>query len=588
MYDVNTILVTVILVVAMAMFIWGRIRIDVIGLGVLVALFLLQLISPKQVLEGFANSATVTIASMFVISAGMERTGLVDWVARLLDRIAGKTRARLVVVLALTAALLSGFIINTAIVAVFIPVSMVLARGRNIAASKVLIPLSFASQFGGVCTLVGTTTNLIVNEIVIDRGLEPFGFFEFLPLGLAMAGAGIVYLVLLSGWLLPSRSAQAEGLDRARLADYFAEMEVTEKSSLIGQKWKGAGVEKEQKVKLANLLRAGKAVSKPPRTVIREGDVLLLYGHIEDLMDTGSKYDLQMGQKTRGGTSVDLELAEVLIPPGSNLVGRPLRSVGLFRRHRLSVLAVQRRGRTIRECIADCRLNEYDTVLLQGHKGDIAHVVNSPNAIVTSELTDLHVRRSRAAVAVAVVLGVVLLTTLDVIPIMLASLLGAAVMVFTRCLDIEEAYKAVDWQIVFLLAGVLPLGVAMQEHGAAQWLAENVLEPIAGTSPVILLAVLYGVTAVLTEAMSNKAAAAILAPIAFTTALALDIDPRPLLVAITFAASTSFATPIGYVTNTMIYSPGGYRFTDFTKIGVPLNIIFWGIAVALIPIIWPF
>jgi di/tricarboxylate transporter len=295
-----------------------------------------------------------------------------------------------------------------------------------------------------------------------------------------------------------------------------------------------------------------------------------------------------MGQRTRGGTSVDLKLAEVLIPPGSNLVGRPLRSVGLFRRHRLSVLAIQRRGHTIRECIGDCRLQEYDTVLLQGHEGDIAHVVNSPNAIVTSELTDLHIRRSRAVAAVAVVLGVVLLTTLNVIPIMLASLLGAAVMVFTRCLDIEEAYKAVDWQIVFLLAGVLPLGVAMQEHGAAQWLAENVLEPIAGTSSVILLAVLYGVTAVLTEAMSNKAAAAILAPIAFTTALALDIDPRPLLVAITFAASTSFATPIGYVTNTMIYSPGGYRFTDFTRIGVPLNIIFWGIAVALIPIIWPF
>jgi di/tricarboxylate transporter len=287
MYDVNTILVAVILVIAMGMFIWGKVRIDIVGLGVLVALFLLQLITPKQVLDGFANSATVTIASMFVISAGMDRTGLVDWVARHLDRIAGKTRTRLVVVLALTAALLSGFIINTAIVAVFIPVSMVLARSRNIAASKVLIPLSFASQFGGVCTLVGTTTNLIVNEIVIDRGLEAFGFFEFLPLGLAMAGAGIVYLVLLSGWLLPNRSAQAEGLDRARLADYFAEMAVTEKSSLIGQKWKEAKVEAEQKVKLSNLLRGGKAVSKPPRTVIREGDVLLLYGHVEDLIDAG-------------------------------------------------------------------------------------------------------------------------------------------------------------------------------------------------------------------------------------------------------------------------------------------------------------
>lgn len=588
MRDLNIILVAIILVVAMGLFSWGKIRVDVVAIGVLVALFVLKLITPEQVLYGFANPATVTIASMFVISAGMARTGLVEWVARHLDRLAGRTRGRLVVVLALTAAFLSGFIINMAIVAIFIPVSMVLSRSRNIAASKVLIPLSYASQFGGVCTLVGTTTNLIVNSIATERGLEPFGFFEFLPLGLAMVGAGIVYLVLVGGWLLPARRAQDEGLDRARLADYFAEMEVTEKSSLIGRTWKEAPVEGENGVRLANLLRGGKAVSKPPRTRIRAGDILLLYGHIERIMETGGKYGLVMEKKTRGGTSVDLKLAEVLIPPGSNLIGRPIQSVNLFRRNRLTVLAIQRRGHTIRERMADTRLSEYDTVLLQGHKGDIAHVMNSPNAIVTSELTDLHLRKSRAVVAVVVLLGVVLLTTLDVIPIMLAALLGAAVMVFTRCLDIEEAYRSIDWKIIFLLAGVLPLGLAVEEHGAALWLADHILEPMAGASPVALVAVIYGVTAVLTEAMSNKAAAAILAPIAFTTAVSLDIDPRPLLVAITFAASTSFATPIGYVTNTMIFSPGGYRFTDFTKIGVPLNLVFWGIATALIPLIWPF
>jgi len=586
--DANTILVAVVLVAAMGFFVWGRVRIDVVGLGVLVALFVLRLITPEQVLYGFANSATVTIGSMFVISAGMARTGLVDWAARHLDKIAGKKRAQLILVLALTAALLSGFILNTAVVAIFIPVAVVLSRSRNIAASKVLIPLSFASQFGGVCTLVGTTTNLIVNSIIVERGLEPFGFFEFLPLGLAMAGAGIVYLVFLGGLLLPSRSAQSEGSDRALLDDYVAEMLVTTKSSLIGETWKTARVEDHSKVQLANLIRGDKAVSKPPQTRIREDDVLMLYGHMESIMEVCGKYGLRLGRKTRGGTSVDLKLAEVLIPPQSNLIGRPLGSVDLFRRHRLTALAIQRRSRTLRESLADVRLAEYDTVLLEGHKGDIAFVSNSPNAIVTSELTELRLRKSRAVVAMAALLMVVILGALSVIPVMLAALLGAAAMVFTRCLDIDEAYKSIDWKIIFLLAGVLPLGLAVEEHGLALWLSDHILAPMADLGPVVLVAAIYGITAVLTEAMSNKAAAAILAPIAFTTALSLDIDPRPLLVAITFAASTSFATPIGYVTNTMVYSPGGYRFLDFARIGIPLNVVFWALATLLIPLIWPF
>ena len=241
----------------------------------------------------------------------------------------------------------------------------------------------------------------------------------------------------------------------------------------------------------------------------------------------------------------------------------------------------------MRESLADTRLAEYDTVLLEGHKGDIVFVSNSPNAIVTSELTELRLRKSRAIVAMAALLMVVILSAMSVIPVMLAALLGAAAMVFTRCLDIEEAYRSIDWKIIFLLAGVLPLGLAVEEHGLALWLSDHILGPMGDLGPVVLVAAIYGITAVLTEAMSNKAAAAILAPIAFTTALSLDIDPRPLLVAITFAASTSFATPIGYVTNTMVYSPGGYRFVDFAKIGVPLNIVFWALATLLIPLIWP-
>ncbi|HEY98580.1 MAG TPA: SLC13 family permease [Dehalococcoidia bacterium] len=592
MASLDMVLVGIIVIAAMAMFIWGKVRIDVIALCVLVLLFVLGLIESEHVLYGLANQATVTLAAMFIISEGLVRTGLVEWTARKLDHLAGKTELRLMLFLSLTAAILSAFIINAAIVAIFIPVAMVLARSRKIAPSRVLIPLSYASQFGGVCTIVGSSTNLIVNSIAVNNGMEPFGFFEFLPLGLAMVGAGLVYLAAVGRWLLPVRKAEAEQVDKYRLMDYLAELQVTEKSPLIGQTWETSKVGDETRIELANLLRETKAVSRPSRTRIKPGDILLLHGNIEQILQIESKYRLKTLKDARVKdqtlSSHNMKISEVLIPPGSNLIGRTLHESAFFRRHRLMILAIQRRGRTIRERLADIKLRENDTVLLQGDKDDIAHIMNSPNAIVTNELTDLYLRRNRAFLALAVVLAVVILTTLNVMPVMLAAVLGAVAMVVTQCLTIDEAYKAVDWKIIFLLAGVLPLGLALEESGATLWLADHVLEPLGGNGSVALLAALYFITALLTEAMSNNAAAAILAPIALSAAATLKIDPRPLLVAITFAASTSFATPIGYKTNTMIYSPGGYRFSDFTRVGVPLNLIFWGLAVLLIPLIWPF
>ncbi len=581
----------IVVLAAMVMFVWGKARVDIVALGVLAALFVLKLIEPDQVLYGLANSATVTVAAMFVISAGLMRTGLVEWAARELDKIAGKTELRLLLILSLTAALLSAFIINAAIVAIFIPVAIVLSRSRKIAPSRVLIPLSYASQFGGVCTLVGTSTNLIVNSIAVSQGMKPFGFFEFLPLGAAMAGAGLVYLAAVGRWLLPERQGEADQVDRYRLADYLAEMAVQEKSPLIGHAW-----EKSEaaggKVEMSNLLRGTKFVSHPSHTKIRAGDILLLHGNVDEILAMESRYGLSVLKNARVKdeemSSHNMKMTEVLVPPGSNLIGRGFRDTDFFTRHHLDVLAVQRRGRTMRESLLDLKLAENDTLLLLGHADDIVHIMNSPNVIVTDEMTELYLRKDRAATALAVLLLVVVVAAFNVLPIMEAAILGAVLMVLGRCLTIEEAYQSIDWKIIFLLAGVLPLGLALEQSGATAWLAGNVLEPLAGHGPVLLLAAFYLVTAVFTEAMSNNAAAAILAPIAFTTANSLGIDARPLLVAITFAASTSFATPIGYKTNTMIFSPGGYRFTDFTKIGVPLNLVFWGLAVWLIPLIWPF
>ena len=591
MLDINLILVLVIIIVAMGLFISGKLRVDLIALCVLIALLVLGLIRTDQALYGFANPATATIAAMFVISAGLARTGVVQWIALHIDKLAGKKEWRLILVLCLFIAFLSAFIINTATVAIFIPIAIVLAQRRRISTSHVLIPLSFASQFGGVCTLIGTSTNILVNSIAVERGLHPFGLFEFTPLGVIMSIVGIAYLLIAARWL-PKRKGEFEQIDKYRLADYLAELLVNADSPLIGKTWEQGKVSQETKVELSNLLRDGKAVSRPAGTKIRPGDLLLLNGNFNILMTLEAKYGLELQKDVRIRdqqlSSGEVTLLEALIPPRSNLVGRTLKDSEFFHRYKAAILAIQRRGKILRERLADIKLDDGDTLLLQGHKDDLSRLLTSPNLIVTNELSELYIRKDRAVIAVLVLLMVIILAAFSIVPIMIAALLGAGGMVLGRCLTIEETYKAIDWKIIFLLGGILPLGLALEQSGAALWIAETLTQSFSVFGPVVILAVVYIITAVLTEAMSNNAAAAILAPIAITIGLSMNVDPRPFLIAITFAASTSFATPIGYQTNTMVYAPGGYRFTDFLRIGGLLNLIFWGLAVLFIPMLWSF
>lgn len=587
----DMILVAIIVVVAMGFFAWGRFRIDLVAICVLIALLAFGLIPPELGLAGFASSATGTIAAMFVISAGLARTGAIDWLARRLDRLAGSGESRLLLVLGITLAALSAFIVNTATVAVFIPVAVVLARKRRLAPSRILIPLSYASQFGGVCTLIGTSTNLIINAFAVDAGLRPFGIFEFAPLGLVMVLVGMGYLMLLTPLLLPKRRGEEQQVDKYRLADYLAEYMVTEKSALIGKTWYASAATKKTKVELANFIRGDKPVSRPAHTVIREGDVLLLHGSVEELIETLNLYALKIQPQSLRDErlrSHNVKLVEALVPPRSRLINRTLNSYDFFRRHRAVVLGVQRRGKSLRERIGEISLAAGDTLLLQVHKDGLGGLLNSENVIVVNELTDILLRKRKVLTAVGILVAVVALAASGVVPILLAGLIGGVGMVVGRCISIEEAYSAIDWKIIMLLGGVIPLGMALERSGAAAWLADQVLAGFADSGPLVILALLYLVTAVFTEAMSNNAAAALLAPIALTLAVAMDVDPRPFLVAIAFSASTSFATPVGYQTNTMVYAPGGYKFTDFTRIGVPLNLLFWGLAVLLIPRIWPF
>jgi di/tricarboxylate transporter len=592
MPPLDNILILAITAAAAVLFVTEKLRVDLTALCVLGALLILQLIKPEQALYGFANTATATVAAMFVLSAGLVRTGLVEWLARHLDRFAGKGELKLIIVLCVTVALLSAFIINTATVAILIPIAVILAKARKIAPSRVLIPLSFASQFGGVCTLIGTSTNILVNSLAISNGLKRFNVFEFAPLGIILVIIGILYLAFFSRILIPKRKGVDEQIDKYRLCDYLAELKVKDGSPLIGKKW-GALKNKDLKnIDLIKIIRGDKATWRASKTTIRKDDYLLLHGNANELIKMKDNYQLE----TRADTVINdqklrsdkIELIEALVPPRSKLIGQTLRGADYIRRFGCVVLAIQRRDKILRDRLDDIDFDDGDTLLLQCDKESVRRIMQSKDLIATNELTELHLRKDRAVRALAIFISIILLAAFNIVSILVAALIGAVAMVVGRCITIEEAYNAIDWKVIFLLGGILPLGLALQETGTAAWLATTVMQPLLDMGPLIVLASFYLITAALTEMMSNNAAAILLVPIALSVAEIMGVSARPFLIAITFAASTSFATPIGYQTNTMIYAPGGYRFSDFARIGIPLNILFWVTTVLLAPIIWPF
>jgi di/tricarboxylate transporter len=592
MIEFNNILILIVMVVAMALFVSNKLRIDLISMGVLTTLLILGLLQPDQALSGFASLATGIVAAMFVLSAGLTRTGLIDWIARYMDKIAGQGRIRLILVLSFTVIILSAFILNTAIVAIFIPVVISLAKQRKLSPSQVLIPISFASQFGGACTLIGTSTNILVHTIAIDSGYPGFKLFEFAPLGLAVSAVGVIYLVVFSGILLPKRKEKLLEEDMYRLSDYLTELLVEENSPLIGQKWNELSKDQKKDIQLMNFIRDEKNVSNPAATVIREKDILLLSGDAEKLFKFKDTCKLEMRSNPKKDkkkvNSADLKLVEAIVPPRSYLEGRTLGHSDFRRRFGCTVLAIQRRGKIMRERLDKTRLDSGDTLLLRCNSKDLNRVMRSSDLIAANELTELQIRKDRAIMALSIIVLVVILAALEIIPILTAALAGALGMILSGCITPEEAYQAIDWKVIFLLGGILPLGLALQQTGTAEILASTFLKPLISFGPYALLAGLYFLTAALTETMSNTASAILLAPVALSAAGNLGVNPIPYLVAITFAASTSFSTPIGYQTNTMIFAPGGYRFFDFTRIGLPLNLIIGAVSIWLIPILWPF
>jgi di/tricarboxylate transporter len=583
-------LVLAILAGAVILFISEKFPIDLVAFMVLGALLVFGLVTPEEGISGFSNPATVTVAAMFILSAGLQKTGAVAVIGQLLIRFGRSHFTAMMVVMAAVGGM-SAFINNTAAVAVLIPMVMSLAAKRKITASKFLIPLSYASQFGGVCTLIGTSTNLLVSAISYQAGYGFFSMFEFSRLGLIMFAAGFVYFLLFGRWLLPERKAQ-ELTATYELGEYIAEMRITADSPLIGQTVMETNLGTEHDITILRTLDEQRRVWAPYRQRLREGTVLLVRGKLQELMELKKmeKLELNAEFELRDAALVDEDVAlvQALVPANSRLIGRTLKDTYFRHRYNALVLAIQRRGAPLREKLNSVRLQLGDALLIMATKRDIEQLRADDDFIVLEEVHEPSLRRRKVPFAIGIVALVVGLAALGVQPILVTAILGCIAMVLTRCLTLEEAQKAVDWKVIFLLGGMLPLGIAMEKSGAAQWISSSALGLVGGLGPVAVLAAFYLLTAILTESMSNNASAVLMAPIAIVTAVSMGVDPKPLLMAVTFAASTSFATPVGYQTNAMVYSVGGYRYTDFLRVGIPLNLIFWILAVIFIPRFWAF
>jgi len=588
-------LVLVILAAAVALFSTERFPVDFVAVMVLGAVVVTGLVTVEEGISGFSNPATITVGAMFVLSAGLTKTGALQTVARVLVRW-GKHPFVLLLLLIPAAALPSAFINNTPVVAVFLPLVLVVCAKRKFSPSKFLIPLSFASQFGGVCTLIGTSTNILVSTLSEKAGHGTFSMFEFGQLGLIMVGVGVVYFLTVGYWLLPERRGE-ELTATYQLGEYITELRVLPDSAVIGKTVAEAQFGKQYDVQVLEILRADSKLFSPLHETIREADVLLVRGQVGNLMElkTAANLAIEPEFKLRDATlrTAELTLVETVVAPQSGMIGRTLTQLDFRRRYNTIVLAIQRRGQMMREKLRDVPLSLGDALLLLGPPAEIAKLRAGPDFIVLEEVDEPAMRSGKGLFSLLIIALVVVFATVPLVngkalPILATAVLGCVAMVLTRCISLEEAYAAIDWKVIFLLAGVLPLGIAMEKTGTAQFIAKQGIALVGDWGPVAVLAMLYLLTAVLTECMSNNACAVLMTPIAISTAVSMGVSPKPFLVAIMFAASTAFATPVGYQTNTMIYNPGGYRFTDFMKVGIPLNVLFWIVAVYFIPKFWPF
>jgi di/tricarboxylate transporter len=563
---------------------------DVVLVAGVTVLLLAGVLTPQQALSGLANEGMVTVAVLYVVAAGLRETGGIAW---LVQGVLGRPRSLFSAQIRLMApvAAVSGFLNNTPVVAMFLPAVIDWARQNRLSVSRLLIPLSYAAILGGTCTLIGTSTNLVVNGLMTaEAGLPSLAMFDITWVGLPAALVGMAYLVFLGRWLLPDRKPVMSDLDDPR--EYTVEMLVEPGSPLAGKTIEAVGLRHLPGMYLVEIERDGQVLPAiGPHQQLRAGDRLVFAGVVESVVDLQRFRGLVPASDQvfkLGVPRPERCLTEAVVSDSGPLVGKSIRE-GRFRNlYQAAVIAVARNGERLPGKIGDIVLRPGDTLLLEADPGFADRQRNSRDFFLVSRLPDSRpLRTDRAVVAIAILAGMVLAATFEWLPMLQAAMLAAGLMLVTRCLNGGAARSAVDWQVLITIAASFGLGHALETTGAARIIAENLIA-LAGGNPWLTLAVVYIVTMLFTELITNNAAAVLVFPIALSTSQALGVSFLPFAIAIMMAASASFSTPIGYQTNLMVYGPGGYRFTDYFKVGIPLNLLLAIVTITLTPLIWPF
>ena len=581
------------------LFVMELFPLDVTALSILAVVLVLGYISPEEAISGFANPAVITIALLFVLSHALQKSGILEYMVIRLNKLTERSRFLGLFVFLISVALASAFVNNTAIVAIFIPLTIRLAQKYNLSPSKLLMPLSYIAIIGGTLTLVGTSTNLLVNSIYVNSisSSPPLGMFEFAKFGLVMLVIGMAYLLIAVPFLIPSRTVTSSLTKSYHMGGYLTELKVSAESPLVGRTCKERAVNKNYDITVLDILRDGKLISNNIRdTFIHPEDILFVRGSLENFlrMKEVEKVTMLTDEKLTQDELIhdDNTLVECLITNQTDLVGKSLMEINFRRRFGSFILAIRREGEILRKKIAHVVLQAFDTLLIYGPIEKIKELSESGDFIVLGEIEATLQKHKYWWVSVAVILGTVILAALGIVPILKGALIGTIFLLVIRVITANEAYQSINWQVIVLIAALIPLGIVIQKSGTAFWIG-TVLNDIANAfnpliRPTIMLSLVYLVTIILTEMTSNAATAIIMTPIAISAAQQMGLDPRTFVFAVCFAASASFITPIGYQTNLMVYGPGGYKFTDYVRVGLPLAIVLWCIATWLIPILWPF
>jgi di/tricarboxylate transporter len=591
--SLEVIIVLSVLAIAVFLFVTEKLPIDLVALSAMGVLLLTGILTPREALSGFSDDATITIAAMFILSAGLFRTGVVNYLGRSVIKFFHRNFWVAMILLMLLVGVISGFINNTPVVAIFLPILLQVSRETDISASKLLMPLSFASIFGGICTLIGTSTNIVVSSVAVNQGQPPFSMFEFTHLGLLFFAAGILYMLFVGIPILSRKKEEGGSLSESyNLNSYLTEIVITEESGMVGKEIKETVLFNKMDVDILEIRRSNRKIHLPsPGEVLCQDDLLRVKCNLDTIKEIQEKEGILLNPGIKWEDEkklVDIMLIEAVISPNSLLIGRTLKQLNFKNRFHATALALRHRGRVMNENINDTVLVAGDALIMEATPENINRLRDNNSFVVISEVEPPTFKKAKIIIAVSIIAAVVAAATSGFFPIVIAALIGAILLILTRCISLQQAYRSIDWQIVMLLAGSLALGLALEKTGAANLLSQNIVSLMGSWGPFAIISIFYLITLILTEVMSNNATAVLVTPIAIVTANAMGLDPRPFLITVMFAASLAFMSPIGYQTHLLIYNPGRYKYIDFLKVGTPLNIIYWLMATFLIPMFFPF